>query len=55
MTADAPTILATSAGFERGRLGLYDLRPGKIHRFAAELEWYAEALKRQREEKGTPY
>jgi len=35
--ADAPTILATSAGYERGRNGLYDLRPGKIHRFAAEL------------------
>jgi peptidase E len=34
VTADAPTILATSAGFERGR---YGLRPGPIHRFAAEL------------------
>ncbi len=37
MTADAPTILATSAGFQRGRRGLYDLSPGPIHRFAAEL------------------
>jgi peptidase E len=37
VTADAPTILATSAGFERGRNGSFDLRPGKVHRFAAEL------------------
>ena len=37
MTADAPTILATSAFFERGMFGLLDLRPGRIHRFAAEL------------------
>jgi peptidase E len=37
MTADAPTILATSAFFERGKFGLLDLRPGRIHRFAAEL------------------
>jgi peptidase E len=37
MTADAPTILATSAFFELGRFGLLDLRPGRIHRFAAEL------------------
>jgi peptidase E len=37
MTADAPTILATSAFFERGRFGPLDLRPGRIHRFAAEL------------------
>jgi peptidase E len=35
VTAEAPTILATSAGFERGQYG--DRRPGKIHRFAAEL------------------
>jgi NAD(P)H-dependent FMN reductase len=27
----------------------------RFDRFAAELEWYAEALKRQRDEKGTPY
>jgi NAD(P)H-dependent FMN reductase len=27
----------------------------RFDRFASELEWYAEALKRQREEKGTPY
>ena len=37
MTADVPTILATSAGYQRGPNGLYDLRPGAIHRFAAEL------------------
>ena len=37
MTADAPTILATSAFFERGAGGLFDLRPGRIHYFAAEL------------------
>ena len=37
MTADEPTILATSAFFERGRFGALDLRPGRIHRFAAEL------------------
>jgi peptidase E len=37
MTADAPTILATSAFFERGKFGLLDLRPGRIHRFAAVL------------------
>jgi peptidase E len=37
VTADAPTILATSAGFEPGPYGPNDLRPGKIHRFAAEL------------------
>jgi len=35
-----------------------ELTPGAARRFdrlAAELEWYAEALKRQREEKGVPY
>jgi NAD(P)H-dependent FMN reductase len=35
-----------------------ELTPGagrRFERFAAELEWYAEALKRQREEKGPPY
>jgi peptidase E len=37
VTADTPTILATSAGFEHGDRGFLDLRPGKIHRFAAEL------------------
>jgi peptidase E len=37
MTADAPTILATSAFFERGKFGTLDLRPGRIHRFAAAL------------------
>ncbi|AEV88559.1 peptidase [Actinoplanes sp. SE50] len=37
MTADVPTILATSAGFERGPLGGFDIRPGRVHHFAAEL------------------
>ncbi|GAA2682886.1 Type 1 glutamine amidotransferase-like domain-containing protein [Actinoplanes palleronii] len=45
MTADIPTILATSAGFQRGRHGLFDLRPGRIHRFAAELADAAAAPK----------
>ena len=34
-----------------------ELTPGagrRFERFAAELEWYAEAMKRQREEKGVP-
>jgi peptidase E len=37
MTADEPTILATSAGFRPGNYGLLDMRPGPIHHFAAEL------------------
>jgi peptidase E len=37
MTADEPTILATSAFFQLGKFGLFDLRPGRIHHFAAEL------------------
>jgi peptidase E len=37
VTADAPTILATSAGFDRSAYGMFSHRPGKIHRFAAEL------------------
>ncbi|MGK5679184.1 Type 1 glutamine amidotransferase-like domain-containing protein [Actinoplanes sp. URMC 104] len=37
MTADEPTILATSAFFETGRFGGLAWRPGKIHRLAAEL------------------
>ena len=37
MTADAPTILATSAYFRTSRFGPLSLRPGPIHRFAAEL------------------
>ncbi|MFC7527892.1 Type 1 glutamine amidotransferase-like domain-containing protein [Actinoplanes sp. GCM10030250] len=37
MTADVPTILATSAFFRRGGRGPFDLRPGAIHYFAAEL------------------
>ncbi len=37
MTADAPTILATSAGFVGAGRGPYDVLPGAIHRFAAEL------------------
>jgi NAD(P)H-dependent FMN reductase len=35
-----------------------ELTPGagrRFDRFASELEWYAEALKRQRAEKGVPY
>ncbi len=35
-----------------------ELTPGagrRFDRFAAELEWYAEALRRQRQEKGNPY
>jgi peptidase E len=37
VTADEPTILATSAGFRPGRHGMLDMRPGPIHYFAAEL------------------
>jgi peptidase E len=37
VTADAPTILATSAGFRRGPRGPFDVQVGPIHRFAAEL------------------
>jgi peptidase E len=38
MTADQPTILATSAGFQRSpRYSMFDLLPGPIHHFAAEL------------------
>ena len=45
MTADAPTILATSAFFRRGRYGALDLRPGPVHTFAAELANATEAPK----------
>ncbi|MEV6629544.1 peptidase E [Actinoplanes sp. NPDC051470] len=37
MTADAPTILATSASFWPGRYGPFSMRPGPIHYYAAEL------------------
>jgi peptidase E len=37
VTADQPTILATSAGFEAAPTGLPFLRPGPIHHFAADL------------------
>ena len=37
MTADVPTILATSAGFRGGEHGPLSMRPGRIHYFAAEL------------------
>jgi peptidase E len=37
MTADEPTILATSAGFQPGDYGLLDMRPGPVHHYAAEL------------------
>ncbi len=43
MTADEPTILATSAGFRPGRVGALDARPGPIHSFAAELANATEA------------
>ncbi len=56
-----PSIASTfpvprvSAAFdEQGQ----ELTPGagrRFDRFAAELEWYAEALRRQRQEKGNPY
>ena len=56
-----PSIASTfpvprvSAAFdEQGQ----ELAPGagrRFDRFAAELEWYAEALKRQRQEKGNPH
>jgi peptidase E len=45
VTADEPTILATSAFFEVGERGPFDWRPGRIHRFAAEL---ANAARRPR-------
>jgi peptidase E len=45
MTADEPTILATSAGFLRGPRGLPDLRLGPIHHFAAELANAGETAK----------
>ncbi|MEV6345824.1 peptidase E [Actinoplanes sp. NPDC051851] len=37
MSADVPTILATSASFRPGRHGQLSHRPGRIHHFAAEL------------------
>ena len=37
MTADEPTIIATSAGFRQGEMGPLSIRPGLIHYFAAEL------------------
>ena len=37
VTADEPTILATSAGFRPGEYGPLSMRPGPIHHFAAEL------------------
>jgi NAD(P)H-dependent FMN reductase len=49
-----PVPRVSSAFDEEGN----ELTPGagkRFDRFAAELEWYAEALKRQREEKGVPY
>lgn len=46
MTADEPTILATSAGFRRGRrYGLFDLLPGPVHHFAAELSGAGDTAK----------
>ena len=49
-----PCRASRSAFDEQGN----ELTPGagrRFDRFAAELEWYAEALKRQRQEKGVPY
>jgi NAD(P)H-dependent FMN reductase len=49
-----PVPRVASAFDENGN----ELTPGagrRFDRFAAELEWYAEAMKRQREEKGVPY
>jgi peptidase E len=43
VTADEPTILATSAGFRFGGRGMLDVRPGPVHHFAAELANAAEA------------
>jgi peptidase E len=37
MTADEPTILATSMGFRSAGRGPLDLQPGPVHHFAAEL------------------
>ncbi|MFG1602960.1 Type 1 glutamine amidotransferase-like domain-containing protein [Actinoplanes sp. NPDC049265] len=37
MTADAPTILATSASARPGSYGPLSMRPGPVHYFAAEL------------------
>lgn len=45
MTAAEPTILATSAGFERGKHGTFDLRVGAIHHFAAELSGAGDTAK----------
>lgn len=45
MTADVPTILATSAFFRRGDHGPLSLRPGAIHYLAAELANAREAPK----------
>jgi peptidase E len=37
MTADQPTIVATSIGFRPMALGEWDWRPGPVYRYAAEL------------------
>ena len=37
MTAEEPTILATSCGFRYGPEGMLDARPGRIHYLAADL------------------
>ena len=36
MAADAPTIIASSIGFDRGPLGPYDWRPGPVFAYAAD-------------------
>lgn len=43
MTADEPTILATSIGFRSAGRGPLDWRPGPIYRYAAELANATEA------------
>lgn len=43
MTADEPTILATSASFRPGGSGPMSMRPGPIHHLAAELANAVEA------------
>jgi peptidase E len=43
MTADEPTILATSMSFRSAGRGLMDAKPGPVHHFAAELANAVEA------------
>jgi NAD(P)H-dependent FMN reductase len=43
------------SAFDQEGIELTPVAGRRFDRFASELEWYAEALKRQREEKGVPY